>query len=321
MDRALNGRGSSWAEDPGSPPFVTVGCANFATVPFDLPATLAKMEAVLRDAHRQGCQLVAFPEHAVNSSGRSDDPQVQARIDRWHLDEAELVPGPTTEFVARLAAELDLYVVFGMAERDADHADRIYNAAAIVGPEGILGTYRKLHLGHPSETVRFTPGDELPVWQTKLGPIGVLICYDFWSNPELSRVLALKGARLIINPTASAEGPGKADYNVNTTIVRAHENLIYAMSANNVGDGGDGRGGGNSVIAGPAFPRFRHVLARAGTEEELIVATLNFHQLGRWHDLFPWRTWRLDPARQLHMTRLVGQELLTLADDVSSPPS
>jgi predicted amidohydrolase len=152
VERARQGRGSSWAEDPAYPAFVTVGCANFATVPFDLRATLAKMEAVIRDAHRQGCQLVAFPEHAVNSSGRSDDPEIQARIDRWHIDEAELLPGPTTEFVARLAAELDIYVVFGMAERDPDHADRIYNAAAIVGPEGILGTYRKLHLGHPSET-------------------------------------------------------------------------------------------------------------------------------------------------------------------------
>ena len=84
MDRAISGRGSSWAEDPEYPAFVTVGWANFATVAFDLPATLAKMEAVIRDAHRQGCQLIAFPEHAVNSSGRSDDPGNVRLLCRTH---------------------------------------------------------------------------------------------------------------------------------------------------------------------------------------------------------------------------------------------
>ena len=298
-------------EDAAYPDIVTVGCVNFASVPYDKEATLAKIEARMRDAARQGCDLLVFPETALNTS----TPAIDGRPPTCFAEEAETVPGPSTERLARLAADLDLHVVVGLAERDPDDASTVYNAAALIGPDGIHGTYRKLHLGHPLETDHFSPGDALPVWQTKLGPIGILICYDFWSNPELSRVLALKGARLLVNTTRSVLDPGKRDYVVNTTLVRAQENLVYACSANWAGPAAGGVGAGQSTIAGPAFPMFNKVFARAGDGEELIVASLNFRQLGRWYDLFPWRAWRLDPERQLHVTRLVAGELAALADE------
>jgi predicted amidohydrolase len=240
---------------------------------------------------------------------------------------AETVPGPATEHIAALARELDIYVVFGMAERDRDEPGVLYNASAVIGPEGILGTYRKVHLGTlpwVTEGITYRPGASLPVFTTRYGPIGVLICYDFWFNPELSRILALKGARLLLNTCGTFQGPGKRDYMVQTTAVRAQENLVYAASANLVG----GRGHadysaehldeqraddylGHSVIAGPAFPRFSQILVEAGDTEEIVSATLSFEKLHRWEPIFPMREWRA--GRQLAASRLIADEFAALA--------
>lgn len=301
-------------ESHDHPDLVTVACANFTPVPDDRAATLAKVTATVRDAVRQGAQLIAFPEQTFGVVGYCAACDATRGSCPEHHHVAEPVPGPTTQALAELAAELGVYITVGIDELDPDDPEVVYNAAALVGPEGILGTYRKLHLGHPLETCRYTPGTSLPVWSTALGPIGILICYDFWSNPELSRLLALKGARLLVNVTRSNAGSGKARYIQDTTVVRAQENLVYAMSANWAGPAPDGVGGGHSTIAGPAFPAFNRVLGAAGEHEELVVATLNFRQLGRWYDLFPWSGWRLDPDRQLPVTRLVADEFAALAE-------
>ena len=300
-------------EDPAHPEVVTVAAVNFASVLRDKEATLAKMQDVVRDAARQGADLVVFPELALNSwDGCTECRRVGGSCE-WHLGQAELVPGPSTDAMAALAAELDVHVIFGLEERDPDDPTRIYNAAAIIAPDGVLGTYRKLHLGIPLETDRFSPGDALPVWQTRLGPIGVLICYDFWSNPELARILALKGARLLVNTTGCKGAPRKRDYVVDTTVTRAQENLVYAVTANRV-DCHDGDAYiGHSVIAGPAFPQFNKVYAEAGSGEATVVASLNFRQLARWYDLFPWRRWRL--GAQAYASELVAREFRALADE------
>lgn len=326
------------------PDLVTVACVNFALSrddvatgavedsdalsgsqnggPIDHEASKAlrveRMCKHAREAARQGAQLVVFPESALAALGpKCETCSPEGGPCQVHLDAAELVPGPSSNVLAELAAELGVYIIFGIDERDPDDDSIIYNAAVLVAPEGIRGAYRKLHLGHPLETQRYSPGSELPVWQTSIGPIGILICYDFSSNPELSRILALKGARILVNPTRSADHVGKADYVRNTTVVRATENLVYAMSANWTGDTGSGVAVGNSTIAGPAFPAFNNILAAADSREQVLVATLNFKQLGRWYDLFPWSEWRLDRQRQLAVTKLVAEEFQALVDDNS----
>lgn len=306
-------------EYPEYPDFVTVACVNFEGVSSDGTSSkryrLDKMVSQVREAVRQGAQLVVFPESVLGAHGSTcDNCSVDSGPSVEHQALAETIPGPSTDTLIHLAEELGTYIVFGIDEVEPDHPERIYNSAVLVGPEGHVGTYRKLHLGHPLETRHYTPGSELPIFQTSLGPIGILICYDFWSNPELSRILALKGARILVNPTLSAANPGKADYLRNTTVVRAQENLVYAMSANWTGPYGEGNAAGNSTIAGPAYPAFNNVFAAAGVEEQVIVATLNFKQLGRWYDLFPWSQWRLDPDRQLPVTRLVAKEFEALAE-------
>ena len=97
-----------------------------------------------------------------------------------------------------------------------------------------------------------------------------------------------------------------------TTLVRAQENLVYAVSSNRVGDEGGSRWAGNSVIGGPHFPGFGKVLAEAGLEEQLIVATLNFDQLAAWYDWLPWREWRLGAQR--YATDLVAREFSEIAE-------
>jgi predicted amidohydrolase len=307
---------------------VTVGAVNFAAVPGDKQATLAKMEENIREAAAQGVDIVTFPEEALIGIEDCAVCRGEAAHCDYHDGLAETVPGPSTERIYELCRELDLYVVFGLAERDAANPDVLYNAAAVVGPEGIQGTYRKLHLGSlpwVSEGVTFEAGNSIPVFETRFGPIGVIICYDFWFNPELTRILALKGARLIVNCCATFSGPGKRDYMEHTTRTRAQENLCYVVSANHVG----GQGGatsyagealnearaadflGHSMIAGPAFPRFSQLYAEAGDSEELVSATLSFEKLHRWEGVFPWRDWRA--THQVGTSELIADEFKKLA--------
>jgi predicted amidohydrolase len=315
------------AEYEGFEQVVTVGCVNFTPVWGDKKRTMAKIEANVVEAAAQGIDLVVFPEGSLTGASGCDACRAEGGPCDTHVELAETIPGPATEHVADLAREHDLYVVFGMPERDAQEPRVLYNSAAVIGPDGLLGRYRKVHLGTlpwVTEGIVFRPGTELPVFPTRFGPIGVQICYDFWFNPELSRILALKGARLIVNACGTFAGPGKRDYMVQTTSVRAQENLVYAASANLVGGPGHEDYGaealddvrpsdylGHSVIAGPAFPRFSHVYAEAGDGEEIVSATLSFEKLHRWQSVFPMRDWRL--GRQLDATRLVAEEFQRLA--------
>jgi predicted amidohydrolase len=306
---------------------ITIGCANFAPVVGDKSATLEKIIATVREGAAQGIDLLVFPEEALVGAEACGGCLERNGPCDLHLSLAETVPGPASEAVARVAAEHGMYVIFGLAERDRDDAHTIYNAAAIIGPDGVMGSYRKVHLGSPpwvTEGVTFAPGTALPVWQTRFGPIGVLICYDFWLNPELSRILALKGARVIVNCSASFAGPGKRDYFVHTTEVRAIENLVYTASANLVGGVGEADNyaatgldaprhalfSGCSAIAGPAFPRFNNVYAEAGQNEEIISASLSFTKLERWRTIFPWRDWRR--GHQHYVSELIAKEFAEL---------
>jgi predicted amidohydrolase len=308
---------------------VSIGAVNFTSVPGDKEANLAKIEANVREAASQGVDIVAFPEEALIGMGDCEVCRAGRPGCDYHAELAETVPGPSSERIAELAAELDLYVVFGLAERDPVDPSVLYNAAAVVGPEGIQGTYRKLHLGSlpwVSEGVTFRPGNSIPVFETRFGPIGVIICYDFWFNPELSRLLALKGARVILNCCGTFKGPGKREYMRHATATRAQENLCYVATANQVGGGGQAAGSyagesldaprsadflGNSLIAGPAFPRFSHILAEAGDAEEFVSATVSFEKLHRWESVFPWRDWRA--SHQSATSELIAEEFRKLA--------
>ena len=133
---------------------------------------------------------------------------------------AEEIPGPTTEFFAGQAKRLGLHVVFGLLERDRD---RIFNSAVLVDPEGeIVGRYRKVCLPHAEIEQGIEPGDAFPVFETRLGKIGMMVCYDGFF-PEVARELALGGAEIIAWPVWGCD-PLLAR-------ARANENRVFIVSS------------------------------------------------------------------------------------------
>lgn len=314
---------------------VTVAAVNFAPVYGDAKATVEKMAANVEEAAAQGADLVVFPEGALVGCHSCAECRERGRPCGACLASAETVPGPSSETMAKLARDRDLYVAFGLPERDREDAKRLYNAVAVVGPSGILGTYRKIHLGElpwVTEGITFTPGTSLPLFPTRFGPIGVQICYDFWFNPELTRILALKGAGLIVCPVGSFDAPGRPDGMRATALARAQENLIHVVVSNSVGGpGAPGQGysgrdltesarpddyAGHSMIVGPAFPRFGVVLAEAGAREEMIVSTINLRQQARFEKIFDYRRWRR--GRLASASRLIADEFAALAAEAAT---
>ena len=144
--------------------------------------------------------LVVFPELAL--TGPVTDADSAQRV-------AQPIPGPLTEQVQAIAAEHDAYVVVGLVEGDAG-SGRLYNSAALIGPEGVVGVYRKVHLS-AEDRAWATPGDGgLPVFDTPLGRTGLLIGYDALF-PEAARELALQGADIIACPSL-LDGPQVRPY-------------------------------------------------------------------------------------------------------------
>ena len=220
----------------------------------NLEACLAR----LAEAATAGAELLVLPECAI--PGYMFDSAAEG------MRFAEEIPGPTTEALAAECNRLGLHVVCGLLERDGD---RLHNAAVLVGPDGLVGTYRKTHLPYLGVD-RFTvPGDELPVFDTPLGRIGLEICYDL-RFPEATRTLALRGADIIAHPTAF---PVEARIQTELiTVTRAAENRVYLLSANRVGKERAAEFCGWSQIVDPYGKRIAEADA---IEETLLLADVD----------------------------------------------
>jgi predicted amidohydrolase len=144
----------------------------------------------------------------------------------------------------------------------------------------------------------------VPIFETRYGPIGIQICADFWVYPELSRILMLKGARMIINSTGSADAPDRPFYMTSMTCARATENMVYTASANFVGKDRTKSYYGYSTIAGPAYPRFSKVYAQGKDKEEIVSATLNFETLHRFREAVSLDKLRRDDVIMRELTEL-----------------
>ncbi|MCI0513633.1 acyltransferase [candidate division KSB1 bacterium] len=140
---------------------------------------------------------------------------------------AEPIPdGPTTSVLIQLARDHCVYLVAGLPERDGE---KFYNSAILVGPQGFLGSYRKLHLFH-TEKKWFTPGDRPPaVYDIGLAKIGIMICFD-WIFPEVARSLALNGTDLICHPSNLV-----LPFCQKAMITRSLENRVFSITANRIG--------------------------------------------------------------------------------------
>ena len=195
---------------------------------------------------------------------------------------AERADGTTFQALRAFAEQHLCYVAYGFAEK----ADHLYNSASLIGPSGLVGVYRKIHL-FDRETLLFEPGNlGFPVFDLPFGRVGIMICFD-WIYPESARSLAIGGAQLVIHPSNLV-----LPYCPDAMITRCLENRVFAATADRVGK--ENRGSfdlrfiGTSEIVSPRG----EILARLGTSEAGIVAvSVNLREaeqkkINKYNDLF-----------------------------------
>ena len=242
---------------------------------------LAKSIESIRKASAMGAQLVVLQElHAGLYFCQCEDPA--------YFDQAEAIPGPTTDILGDVAKEFGVVLVTSLFERRA--AGLYHNTAVVFDRDGSMaGKYRKMHIpDDPAfyEKFYFTPGDPgfAPI-DTSIGRLGVLVCWDQW-YPEAARLMALAGAELLIYPTAIGWEPNDDDEEkirqkeAWTIIQRSHAvaNGVPVLSVNRAGYEPDptGLGGGidfwgGSFVAGPQG----ELLAQAGGSEEVLIVEID----------------------------------------------
>lgn len=230
-----------------------------------IKANVAKVvEWTERCVQASGAELVVLPESVTTGF----TPGLSA-AELWDL--VSEIPGPLTEPVTETARRLGVHVVFGTYERGPERGV-VYNSAVLAGPSGeVLGVYRKTHPFCTEMVSRggwVTPGDEVCVVDTELGRIGIVICFD-GDYPELSRITAVRGAEVIVRPSALLRS---ADIWELTNRARAYDNHVYVVGAN--ATGADPAGVlyfGNSMIVTPVAD----VVARAASHECWVSARLD----------------------------------------------
>ncbi|PMR58454.1 hypothetical protein C1A38_24505 [Verrucosispora sp. ts21] len=179
---------------------VTLAAAN-VRIEHDKARNLAKFLEMIDEAAAKGVDVLVLPE--VGLQGYADfafglGDKGTAAQKQYYFREAEPVPGPATEAIRAKAAEYGMYVQLGLAER-AGHGNVILNATALIGPDGVVGVYRKTH--NTFEFPYFNAGQSTPVFDLPFARAASLICYDL-AFPELMRVFALQGATLGLMSTA-----------------------------------------------------------------------------------------------------------------------
>ncbi|MFX1508663.1 MAG: nitrilase-related carbon-nitrogen hydrolase [Promethearchaeota archaeon] len=215
------------------------------------------MRRYCEKAARQEVELVIFPELCVSGYNFTSMAQVHSL--------AEVIPeGPTSQLLIKQAEQYSLTIVAGIAEQGMEK--RVYNSAVVIGPQGFLGQYRKIHL-FAREKEWFTPGNEPPqVWSIPKAVIGVLVCFD-WAFPEASRILMLEGCEILCLPSNLV-----LPYAQQAMITRSIENRIFTVVANRIGTERTLTFTGRSQITSPKGA----ILARGQTQRTgLIVAKIN----------------------------------------------
>ena len=257
---------------------------------------VAKLENNIRKAAAEGTELIVLQElHNGLYFCQTEDTNV--------FEQAETIPGPSTESFGQLAAELGVVIVLSLFEKRA--AGLYHNTAVVLEKDGsIAGKYRKMHIpDDPAyyEKFYFTPGDlGFEPIQTSVGKLGVLVCWDQW-YPEAARLMAMAGAELLIYPTAIGWESSDTDeektrqLNAWITVQRGHAvaNGLHVLSCNRTGHEADPSGvtngiqfWGNSFVAGPQG----EFLAQASNDkEENIIIDIDLQRsenVRRWWPFF-----------------------------------
>ncbi|MGA3109796.1 MAG: carbon-nitrogen hydrolase family protein [Candidatus Bathyarchaeia archaeon] len=218
---------------------------------------LQKIKTLAQRAARREVDMVCFPELATTGYA----------LNRSWRKLAEIIPGPSSDALGRIASEHGFYLICGFDELDSK-SKRIHDSSALFDSNGdIVGVYRKVHLW-ANEQKYFTPGDSFPTFRTRFGRIGLGICYDL-EFPEPARIMALGGADIVFFSSAQ---PKPMQAMVDTYVrSRAGENSVFACHSNRVGREGRLVYFGQSQIVSPTC----QPLARMSESEGLIQAELD----------------------------------------------
>jgi predicted amidohydrolase len=240
----------------------SIACAQIDCVLGDPKINLEKIVGCMRSAAEREAKLVMFPECAL--TGYAYNSLHEA------IPFAEKIDGRSSEAVAEVCRETGTHAIAGFIETDGD---KFYNAAMVVGPDGVIGSYRKVHLPFIGIDRFVTPGDrQFNIFELPFGKVGVNICYDI-SFPEAARVLKLKGAELIALVTNWPEAAWRTpEFLANT---RALENHLFYAATDRVGTERGWKFIGRSKIVDCNGD----TLEEAGLEdEELLITSIDFQE-------------------------------------------
>jgi len=188
----------------------------------DKASNLRIIEETLEDVNTD---LLVFPEMFLTGYQLGD--QI------WH--ESEQIPGPSSDKISKMASEQDTTIICGMPERSDPGVGRLYNSALIATPDGKVDSYRKSYLPNFAlfnDKRYFVSDQEVPIFDTPLGKLGIVICYDLFL-PELTKKMAMKGAEILVCISASPSVTRRFFERVMVT--RAIENTCFMLYANLVG--------------------------------------------------------------------------------------
>lgn len=239
-----------------------VACVQTDVVFGDIPANIERAVEMLPEA-----DLVVFPECFLTGYcfDSAEDARAHCLETESHLS-GRIVPPTVLGPLVSAAWEKRVHIIVGFAGVSGDH---IYNGALLIEPNGTVSQYVKTHLPDLGLDRFVTPGDDLPVFETEIGRIGILICFDL-RPPEPSRVMALKGADIICLPTNWPLGAtGYLSLGV-----RSSENRVFFAASNRIGSERGYEFQGNSAIYDPSGKP----LSALETEDDIVIAVCDFSQ-------------------------------------------
>lgn len=217
---------------------ITIAAVQMKPIAGDLEANLMKMtEMVTTIAASQRVDIIAFPELVTSGS----------ELGVRYPELAQRVPGMAVNILSQRASDFGVYIAFGMVTKERVESV-LYNSAILIGPDGdLVEVYNKLHL-RGEERMVFREGFKMPVSETEIGTIGVMLGHDL-AFPEVARCMSLEGAEIVLT-LANWEA---AEMGAWGTYLRARalENGIFMVGANRVGTDATLHYGGESQIIGP----------------------------------------------------------------------